>query len=96
MDGDLGLKKYYGLQIPTVVISDAVMYRAMYEGKLDVVSGYSTDGRIRAFDLTILEDDKHIFPHITAHPSYAAKLYSNTRNLPLPCSCSTAASTIRS
>jgi osmoprotectant transport system permease protein len=69
MDGDLGLKKYYGLQIPTVVISDAVMYQAMYEGKLDVVSGYSTDGRIRAFDLTILEDDKHIFP-----PYYCAPL----------------------
>ncbi|UYQ93401.1 ABC transporter permease/substrate-binding protein [Chitinophaga horti] len=73
MDGDLGLKKYYGLQIPTVVISDAVMYQAMYEGKLDVVSGYSTDGRIRAFDLTILEDDKHIFP-----PYYCAPLVRNT------------------
>jgi len=27
-----------------------------------VISGYSTDGRLKAFDLTILEDDKHIFP----------------------------------
>ncbi|WP_295119847.1 ABC transporter permease/substrate-binding protein [uncultured Chitinophaga sp.] len=72
MDGDLGLKKYYGLKIPTVVISDAVMYQAMYEGKLDVVSGYSTDGRIRAYDLSILEDDKHIFP-----PYYCAPLVRN-------------------
>jgi len=52
-----------------VVISDAVMYKAAYEKKLDVISGYSTDGRLKAFDLVILEDDKTIFP-----PYYAAPL----------------------
>ncbi len=61
-DGDLGLREVYGLKIKTVVISDAVMYKAAYEKHLDVISGYSTDGRLKAFDLTILEDDKHIFP----------------------------------
>ncbi len=61
-DGDLGLRQVYGLKIKTVVISDAVMYKAAYEKHLDVISGYSTDGRLKAFDLTILEDDKHIFP----------------------------------
>lgn len=68
MDGYLGLKKYYGLNIRTVVINDAVMYQAMYEGKLDVVSGYSTDGRIRSYNLVTLEDDKHIFPPYFAAP----------------------------
>lgn len=66
-DGYLGLKSIYGLRIPTVVINDAVMYQALHENKLDVVSGYSTDGRIRAYDLVILDDDKFIFP-----PYYAA------------------------
>lgn len=61
-DGYLGLKEVYHLRINTVVINDAVMYKAMAENKLDVISGYSTDGRIKAYDLTILEDDKHIFP----------------------------------
>ena len=61
-DGDLGLRQVYGLKIHTVVISDAVMYKAAYEKKLDVISGYSTDGRLKAFNLTILDDDKHIFP----------------------------------
>jgi len=61
-DGYLGLRKQYGLSIRTVVISDAIMYKAAYEKKLDVISGYSTDGRLKAFDLKILEDDKHIFP----------------------------------
>jgi osmoprotectant transport system permease protein len=49
------------------VISDAVKYKAAYEKKLDVVDGYSTDGRLKAFHLQVLKDDKHIFP-----PYYAA------------------------
>lgn len=66
-DGYLGLKKMYDLNIRTVVISDAVMYKAAYEKKLDVIDGYSTDGRLKAFNLVILKDDKGIFP-----PYYAA------------------------
>ena len=61
-DGYLGLKKVYKLNIRIVVISDAVMYKAAYEKKLDVISGYSTDGRLKAFDLVVLDDDKKIFP----------------------------------
>jgi osmoprotectant transport system permease protein len=66
-DGDVGLRSVYGLKIRTVVISDAVMYEAIYKKKLDVISGYSTDGRLQAYDLVTLEDDKKIFP-----PYYAA------------------------
>jgi osmoprotectant transport system permease protein len=72
-DGYLGLKATYGLRIRTVVISDAVMYNAAQEKKLDVISGYSTDGRIKAFDLVTLEDDKGIFP-----PYYAAPIIRNS------------------
>lgn len=61
-DGYIGLKKVYHLNIRNVVISDAVMYKAAYEKKLDVISGYSTDGRLKAFDLIVLKDDKKIFP----------------------------------
>ncbi|MEO8412906.1 MAG: ABC transporter permease/substrate-binding protein [Ginsengibacter sp.] len=61
-DGYLGLKKVYHLNIRNVVISDAVMYKAAYEKKLDVISGYSTDGRLKAFDLVVLKDNKNIFP----------------------------------
>ncbi|WP_031528100.1 ABC transporter permease/substrate-binding protein [Dyadobacter crusticola] len=67
-DGYLGLKSKYGLDISTVVISDAVMYKAAFEKKLDVISGYSTDGRLKAFDLITLEDDRHIFPPYYASP----------------------------
>ena len=71
-DGYLGLKSKYGLDISTVVISDAVMYNSIYEKKLDLISGYSTDGRLKAFDLITLEDDKTIFP-----PYYCAPLIRN-------------------
>lgn len=68
-DGYIGLKQTYDLNIPTVVVNDAVMYKAIYEKKLDVVSGYSTDGRIDAYQLVSLDDDKKIFP-----PYYAAPI----------------------
>jgi osmoprotectant transport system permease protein len=71
-DGFLGLQQKYGLNIRNVVISDAVMYQAAFEKELDVISGYSTDGRLKAFDLVILEDDKGIFP-----PYYAAPIVRN-------------------
>lgn len=71
-DGYLGLKEKYDLRIRTVVISDAVMYKAAHEKQLDVISGYSTDGRLKAFDLVVLEDDKTIFP-----PYYAAPVVRN-------------------
>jgi osmoprotectant transport system permease protein len=68
-DGNLGLERKYGLKIQTVVISDAVMYKAAFEKQLDVVSGYSTDGRLKAYGLIVLKDDKNIFP-----PYYAAPI----------------------
>jgi len=68
-DGNLGLQQKYGLKIHTIVINDAVMYNAAYEKQLDVISGYSTDGRLKAYDLMVLEDDKKIFP-----PYYAAPI----------------------
>ena len=71
-DGYLGLKDKYQWKLRTVVISDAVMYNAVHEKKLDVISGYSTDGRIKAYDLKVLKDDKTIFP-----PYYAAPIIRN-------------------
>ncbi|AYL97961.1 ABC transporter permease/substrate-binding protein [Mucilaginibacter celer] len=68
-DGDIGLRSKYGLKIHTIVISDAVMYKAAFEKQLDVISGYSTDGRLKAYNLVVLDDDKHIFP-----PYYAAPI----------------------
>src|SRR3954466_6513809 len=83
-DGYLGLKSVYKLNVKNVVISDAVMYKAAYEKKLDVISGYSTDGRLKAFDLAILRDDKGIFPPYYAAPivrEEALALYPDLENV---------------
>ncbi|RXM39488.1 ABC transporter permease [Chryseobacterium sp. CH21] len=68
-DGDIGLRSVYGLNVNPLVVSDAIMYKAAYEKELDLISGYSTDGRIKAYDLYVLDDDKKIFP-----PYYAAPI----------------------
>lgn len=71
-DGYLGLTTIYDFKIPTVVLSDAIMYQALFDKHLDIISGYSTDGRLKAFNLVTLEDDKHIFP-----PYYVAPMVRN-------------------
>ncbi|MCC9138483.1 ABC transporter permease/substrate-binding protein [Pontibacter silvestris] len=76
-DGYLGLKSKYKLDIPTVVIGDALMYKALYENKLDVIGGYSTDGRLKAYDLKILKDDRTIFPPYYAAPVVRAEVLEN-------------------
>lgn len=61
-DGYQGLKQHYDFEIPVVEMNASLMYDALKNGRVDVVVGYSTDGRIKAFDLKVLEDDRRYFP----------------------------------
>lgn len=72
-DGDLGLRSVYELNVNPVIVSDAIMYKAAYEKELDLISGYSTHGRMKAFDLYVLNDDKKIFPPYFAAPIIKTK-----------------------
>ena len=38
------------------------MYKAVSDGSVDVICGFATDGRIPAYGLRVLEDDKRFFP----------------------------------
>jgi osmoprotectant transport system permease protein len=38
------------------------MYGAVRDGEVDVITAYSTDGRIAAYDLVVLRDPKQAFP----------------------------------
>ena len=69
-DGLPGLaKKYGGLTFKAVRGMDAgIMYQALASGQVDVISGFSTDGRIPALKLVPLVDDKHFFPPYFAAP----------------------------
>lgn len=52
---NVDFKKVYPMQI-------GLVYDAVAANKMDVVLGYSTDGRISSYDLVILEDDLQFFP----------------------------------
>jgi len=67
-DGYPGLLRLYNLKLKHVVINDAIMYQAVYEKKLDIISGYSTDGRLKTYKLKVLRDDRHVFPPYFAAP----------------------------
>lgn len=62
-DGYKGLAKRYSFENLKVVDMEAgLMYQSLAEKKLDAIIGYSTDGRIAAYDLQVLQDDKSYFP----------------------------------
>ncbi len=69
-DGYPGLVQAYGLnfaQVPREMDRN-LLYQALVQGSLDLAAGDSTDGRIAAFDLVQLEDDRHYFPPYEAVP----------------------------
>lgn len=49
------------------------MYSAIKNGDVDVIDAFSTDGRIPAFDLQVLEDDQNFFPPYYATPVIRAE-----------------------
>jgi len=68
-DGYPGFKKEYGIDFNTVrPMQIGLVYDALNNKKLDVALGYSTDGRIAAYNLKVLKDDKHFFPPYDASP----------------------------
>ena len=68
-DGYPGLSERYDFDFKEVKgMEPALMYQAIDQGDVDVIAGYTTEGRIIAFDLVILEDDKDFFPPYDAAP----------------------------
>ncbi|WZY01726.1 osmoprotectant ABC transporter substrate-binding protein [Bacillus sp. FSL W7-1360] len=64
-DGYGGFQEVYGFSFNDSNVSPmqiGLVYDAVASGRRDAVLAYSTDGRIAAYDLRILEDDKQFFP----------------------------------
>lgn len=62
-DGLPGLTRAYGMRFRAVrPLAPALKYRALVEGAVDVIDGYSTDGLLARYDLVTLEDDRRFFP----------------------------------
>ncbi len=59
----------------------ALLYEAARDGHVDVVAAYSTDGRIDAFGLTVLEDDQSVIPPYDAVVLVSARLAREEPNV---------------
>jgi osmoprotectant transport system permease protein len=74
-DGLPGLRLAYGLEPDDVrSLLQAVKYEALLSGEVDVIDGYSTDGRIARYGLRVLQDDRGFFPPYDAAPVVTGRL----------------------
>ncbi|MEN1836297.1 glycine betaine ABC transporter substrate-binding protein [Pseudomonas lijiangensis] len=70
-DGLLGMVKHYDMNLGrenTRQMDAGLVYTALRNGQVFAGLVYTTDGRLNAFKLKVLEDDKHYFPDYTAAP----------------------------
>lgn len=64
-DGLPGLAEHYGMDIPEDNISImeiGLTYEAVDRGQADIMMVFATDGKIKRYDLLVLEDDQNFFP----------------------------------
>ncbi|MZQ81179.1 ABC transporter permease subunit [Paenibacillus sp. 5J-6] len=62
-DGYRGIEKLYGLHFANIKTMEAKLrYTAIQNGDVNLVDAYSTDSEIQQYHLTVLEDDKKLFP----------------------------------
>lgn len=68
-DGVPGLEKTYDMEFgDSTSLDTGLMYSAIDNGDVDVITAFATDGRIESLDLLVLEDDKQFFPPYFAAP----------------------------
>lgn len=76
-DGMKALEKQYGFSFPAknvVKMDTGLLYNSLKEKQVDVTVGFATDGRIKGFDLVVLEDDKQFFPAYNGAPVVRQKV----------------------
>ncbi|MFJ2741579.1 glycine betaine ABC transporter substrate-binding protein [Streptomyces sp. NPDC087440] len=71
-DGVPGMEKAYGMKIPPadlIKMDTGVIYTQIAAGTSCTYGAvFTTDGRIKAMNLTVMEDDKRFFPNYNAAP----------------------------
>ena len=55
------------------------MYQAVGDGRVDVISAYSSDGQIAKYDLVVLDDPKQAIPPYDAILLLSRKRANDTR-----------------
>ena len=68
-DGLPGLLKAYNLEFKnTIAMDGSPRYTALLNNNSQVIDAFTTDGLLRKFNLTVLDDDKNFFPPYYAVP----------------------------
>jgi len=64
-----GVKKAYGLEIASAkTMEPSIRYKAIANGKVNLVDGYTTDPEVQEYNLVVLKDDKNFFPPYQGAP----------------------------
>src|SRR5690606_22119021 len=83
-DGMKPLQAAYNMELdrPQIRQMDpGLVYNAVRDGFVDAGLIYTTDGRVKGFDLKVLEDDKGYFPSYAVTPVVRADVLQNTPGL---------------
>lgn len=68
-DGYRGIQKKYGIKLASVkTMEPKLRYNAVKKGNINIVDAYSTDSELEQYKLTVLEDDKQLFPPYQGAP----------------------------
>ncbi|WP_261809372.1 ABC transporter permease/substrate-binding protein [Levilactobacillus humaensis] len=74
-DGYPGLSKTYGLKFASAkTMEPSIRYKAIANGKVNLVDGYTTDPEIQEYHLVVLKDDRNFFPPYQGAPLMTEKL----------------------
>ncbi|MBI1275398.1 ABC transporter permease subunit [bacterium] len=81
-DGYAGLRQAYGLKFAEIRdIHPDILYDTLTKKQVDVISAYSTDGRLANSGFMVLKDDKNFFPPYDAAIVVREKTIQNQPNL---------------
>ena len=73
-DGLKAVKDLYGMEFKEEIGVDGTpRYTALLNGEGEIIDAYSTDGLLKKFDLTVLEDDLGAFPPYYAVPVFRSE-----------------------
>ncbi|MBE8469459.1 glycine betaine ABC transporter substrate-binding protein [Streptomyces justiciae] len=75
-DGLPGMEKAYGMSVPAKNITQmdtGIIYTQVKKGSCTYGEVFTTDGRIRSMNLTVMQDDKKFFPNYNAAPEINSK-----------------------
>ena len=80
-DGWPALKKTYGLKLEVRSMDHGLAFEAIRLDQVQLIDAYSTDAKIKKFDLFVLEDDLKFFPTYYAAPLVRERWWPQIRSV---------------